>query len=69
MDKNWVKVYSHSDFLKAELIRQLLIENAIEAVMLNKKDSSYHFGEVQIWTAETDAEAAKAVITQHESEQ
>ncbi len=68
MDSNWVKAYSSSDFLRAELIRQLLVENDIEAVILNKKDSSYHFGEVQIWTAEADAQAAKALITQHETD-
>lgn len=67
MDKSWFKVYTSTDFLKAEMIRQLLIENTIDAVLMNKKDSSYHFGEVQIWVSEADSEAAIALITQHET--
>lgn len=65
MDKPWIKIYTTNDFLKAELLRQALEENEIEVVILNKKDSSYQFGEVQVLVPEDQASQAKEFITLH----
>ena len=66
MDKGWIKVYTSADFFKTEMLRQLLEENEVEAVLLNKKDSSYQFGEVQIMVPESEFAKAIALITQNE---
>lgn len=49
MDDNWVKVYSETFEPKAELIKSFLIENGINALILNQRDSSHNtFGEITI---------------------
>lgn len=63
MSQNWTKVYTASDPIKAELSKQLLEENGIEAVLLNKQDSSYHFGDVQVLVPEKDSQAAQKLLS------
>jgi len=49
MDQNWVKIYSTTVTYRAELLKGMLQENGIEAVLINKKDSAYLFGEVDLY--------------------
>jgi hypothetical protein len=63
MDKDWVKIYSTDVNYKAELLRGLLFENNIEAVIINKKDSSYLFGELELYVSTDDVIKAKHIIT------
>ncbi|MCF8368225.1 MAG: DUF2007 domain-containing protein [Bacteroidales bacterium] len=62
MDNNWTKIISTSDSIKAEMIKGFLTENEIETFLLNKKDSSYHFGEVEIYVQAENALKAKHLI-------
>lgn len=66
MDKNWVKIYSTSANYKAELLKGLLMENGINAIIVNKKDSSYLFGELELYVMSDDAIQAKHIITTQE---
>lgn len=66
MEKNWIKLFTGTDFFKAEIARQSLEENSIRAVLLNKKDSSYGFGQVEVWVHEADQQEAEAVLKQLE---
>ena len=66
MDKNWVKIYSTSANYKAELLKGLLLENGINAIIVNKKDSSYLFGELELYVMSDDAIQAKHIITTQE---
>jgi hypothetical protein len=68
VDKNWVKIFSTSANYKAEFIHGLLLENDINAVIVNKKDSSYLFGEVEIYVNSEDVIMAKHIITTQEEE-
>jgi hypothetical protein len=63
MSPIWTKIYTTSDPIKAELIKQLLEENGIEAVLLNKQDSSYLFGEVQVLVLESNRLQAQQIAT------
>lgn len=47
MDK-WSKVYATGKFHEAEIVKAVLEKNGIQSVILNKKDSSYHFGYFEI---------------------
>ena len=58
----WTKVYTTSDPIKAELIKQLLEEDEIEVVLLNKQDSSYLFGEVQVMVLESNSLKAQQIV-------
>ena len=63
MKNEWVIVYSTSDVFQAEVIKQMLLSNSIDAISMNQKDSSYHFGSVNIYTKENDMKKAKEIIS------
>ena len=63
MRNEWVIVYSTSDVFQAEVIKQMLLSNSIDAISMNQKDSSYHFGSVNIYTKEKDMKKAKEIIS------
>lgn len=69
MEQTWVRIYTSNDYFKAEIIRQALEASGIDAVLLNKKDSSYQFGEVQIMVPEADFAAATEIIIQQNPDQ
>jgi len=66
MDKNWTKIYSTGVAYKVELFRGLLLENDIESVIVNKQDSAYLFGEIELYVKADEAVKAKHIITTHE---
>ncbi|QEH40047.1 putative signal transducing protein [Chitinophaga sp. XS-30] len=41
MEKDWVKVYGSNVSYEAEIIKGMLLENEIEAVVVNRQDSSF----------------------------
>jgi|GEM_PF-14030 len=64
MEKDWKKIYVTTDFFRIELIRQALDENNIAAVIMNKQDSSYRFGQIELYTHGDDEAAALAIIAE-----
>ena len=65
MDENWVKVYTSSDFFKVELARQFLIDNEIDAVLINKQGYPYNIGEVELYVQPENTGKAGQLIQQH----
>ena len=63
MDQNWVKIYSTGVSYKAELLKGLLKDNGIEAVIINKKDSAYLFGELELYVHIDQVVKAKHILT------
>ena len=48
--QGWVKLYSTKNYLEANIIKGKLEENNIQAVILNRQDSSYLvIGELEIY--------------------
>lgn len=64
MEQRWTNIYTSTNFYQAEILRQALEANGIDAVLLNKKDSSYQFGEVQVMVPADDVAAATEIIIQ-----
>ena len=64
MNSDWVVVYSSSDIFKAEIIKNMLLSNNIDAILLNQKDSSYHFGVAEVYAKKDDIEKAKKFISE-----
>lgn len=62
MDENWQEVFSTSHVWQAEMAKQILEENEITAVVINRKDSSYLFGEVAVYAEIKNAEKAKELL-------
>jgi len=42
--ENWNKVFDSRKMHEAEIVKGVLMENDIPAIVINKQDSSYHFG-------------------------
>jgi Putative prokaryotic signal transducing protein len=62
MNSEWVKIYTSNQFFKSEIVRQVLVDNEIEAVIINKQDSSYKFGEVEVHVRQADFQKASEII-------
>ncbi len=46
---NWVKIRTYTNLVRAEIVKQMLVENDIPAVLMNKQDSSYPvFGNIEL---------------------
>lgn len=50
MANNWVKIFETNNTIEAELMMLMLKENEIDAITMNKMDSSYlSFGLVEVY--------------------
>lgn len=54
MPKNWKKVYSSNEIHKIALVEQLLTQLEIQYVRMNKQDSAYLFGQIEIFVEQED---------------
>jgi len=68
MEDNWVKVYSSSKLYEIELIKGLLSENGIESVTMDKQDSAYLFGVIELYVKVEHAFRAKQLIEDNQGE-
>lgn len=62
MEKDWVKIYAHSQHYNVGLVKAVLFDNGIDSVIVNKKDNAYLFGEVELYTHVDNAFEAKQII-------
>jgi hypothetical protein len=63
MEEGWKLVYSTGDNYRGDLARELLEENGIHAVVLNRKDSSYTvFGDIEVYVTDEDEEQANRIL-------
>ena len=65
--QDWVKVYESGNHYQAEIIKSLLEAEEMEAVIINKQDSSYFFGEVEVYVQNNNVIKAKMIIDANES--
>ena len=50
MEKDWICIYSSVYLHKVEIVKAVLNENDIPAVIINKQDSSYSsIGEIELY--------------------
>ncbi|WP_395802404.1 putative signal transducing protein [Daejeonella sp.] len=66
MEADWIKVYTSADFFKSELVRQVLIDHEIDAIIINKQGFPYRIGEVEVYIHESNLANAKSIITENE---
>lgn len=62
MEKNWICIYKASALYIAEMAKDLLHEEGIDAVIINKKDSNYLFGVLEIYVERDNAVKAKHIL-------
>ena len=64
--KDWSKIYITDQFRRAEIVIAVLEDHDIEASMIDKRDSSYLFGDIEVFVQEKDIEQAKKIILENE---
>jgi len=68
MDENWGKVYNTKQMIRAEIAREILEQNGIAAVIVNKQDSSYPiFGTCEVHVPMTDFVRAQTILANEDS--
>lgn len=63
MEKNWLVIHTTKQIYISEMIKDILEQNQIASVILNKMDSSYlNFGEIEILVRAANVIKAKHLI-------
>ncbi len=60
--EQWQTVYTTNKMYEAEMLKEMLLADGIEAVVFNQQDSSYLFGDIQIKVNNADVEKAYTLI-------
>jgi Putative prokaryotic signal transducing protein len=68
MFENWVVIFTTDQLYEAELVRNFLYDHGIECVIMNKKDSAYMFGDIEVYVPTEEAFRAKQLILDFKSE-
>lgn len=63
MNKDWVKVYTSADFYKSEIVKQVLIDSDIDAVLMDKRGFPYNIiGEAEVYIHQDNFDRAIEII-------
>ena len=62
---NWQRVYKDRQEHRASIVRDVLTDREIEAVMVNKKDSMYGFGYFEVQVPADDVILAIKIIEEN----
>lgn len=68
MDSEWVSVYSMNQLHKSEILKQYLADNGIAAISVDKRDSNYLFGDIEIYVKRDLVLKAKLLIEKFEQQ-
>jgi hypothetical protein len=68
MQSDWVLVYSTDQMYKALFMKERLLEEGIGAFIINKRDSLYAFGDIEIYVNSIDAVKSIYIIKNGEFE-
>ena len=61
--ENWIKVFENQNQIRAEIVKAVLEENGIPAVVMNKKETVYHvFGSYEVLVPQAHGLAAVQLI-------
>jgi hypothetical protein len=62
MEKDWVLVFSTAKLYLAEMAKSVLEDNDIHVVIINKQDSFYLIGDIEVYVKPDDIIRAKFLI-------
>ncbi|MDD2635649.1 MAG: DUF2007 domain-containing protein [Bacteroidales bacterium] len=62
-----VLVYATGTEYLAELLKQVLEDNDINVFVFNRQDSSYRFGDIEVYVNSKDFEKAKLICVEFEN--
>lgn len=67
MEKDWIKIFASDKLYQAEMVKGLLQANDIEAVVINRQDSSYLQvlpGLAEVYIHQSRQDKAKALLSE-----
>ncbi len=67
MTENLVRVYLSNQVYHVEMLKQFLSDNGIAAFSIDKRDSSYLFGSIELYVNRDDVIMAKVLIKKFEN--
>jgi type III secretory pathway lipoprotein EscJ len=59
---DWVTAYKDKQEYRVEIVKAVLADHNIQAVVITNKDASYHFGEVELRVQQEDVLNAIKII-------
>lgn len=62
MEETWVNIFSTSKAYIAEMAKDILYGEGIASVIINKQDSTYLFGDVELYVERDNAIIAKHIL-------
>jgi len=63
MEKDWIRIFTSTNYFQSEIVKQMLTEHHITSVLINKQDSSHrNFGNVDVYIHQEDFSKAIEVI-------
>ena len=68
MEKGWVKIFSSDRPFEAEIVKGMLADNGINAVLINRQSSSYNItlpGQAELYVHEQEEQTAKDLVHNH----
>lgn len=68
MPENWEVIYSTDQLYEAEMVKDMMADNDIECVIMNKQDSTYRFGEIEVCVPTEEVFKAKQLIIEFKGE-
>jgi hypothetical protein len=66
MENNWVKIYSSNQATQIEFAKSLMEEASIETFEINKTDSTYLMGEIELYVDQTLVDKAQLILTEND---
>jgi type III secretory pathway lipoprotein EscJ len=64
--KDWEKIYIAGQLHQAEIVKAVLEDHEIEASIIDKRDSSYLFGDAEVYVQQKDVAEARRIITENQ---
>jgi len=65
MGNDWINIFDAGNIQEAEMIKGMLLAQGIECNIMNKRDSAYLMGNVEIYVQQKDEISAKKLINEH----
>jgi hypothetical protein len=66
MEPDWIKIYTSHDFFKSELVRQVLTDNHLNAILIDRQGFPYRIGEVEVYIHSDYFNQALEIIVKNE---
>ncbi|HNY59705.1 MAG TPA: DUF2007 domain-containing protein [Bacteroidales bacterium] len=64
MNNEWIVAYTSNNMYKVDLVKGLLLENGIKSEIMNKKDSVFLTGEIELYVHPNDFKKAQRIISE-----